>query len=375
MIVYILGFVLTAFFAYYAHRYYLSFCEKKIKYKEHTCSLNVLKSTKRKYILFLLIAILPLGLISGLRYGVGTDYFYTYSPNFYKILNGESPYSEIGFNLLNRFLQLFTHKDTILFLFTGILFSFLLVKTIVKYSNNIILSFVVALISCIYFISLNNVRQSIASVIMLASFPYFVKKETWKVVLCTILGIVFHYISFIILITYIICNVKFVRKNFTILCVLSVAMLPIISMIFEAVMMHTKYYYYFVSDFNNNNKTTSMILFNSLFFILYFVRMNRYRMTDRKCYIFLVIQFLAFWFSLLSLFVPISELISRIVVFFVTFHVLSVPYMGLKTQYKSNRLAFNCVYISSYTAYMVYYIIILGYHAVLPYQSIFGLVI
>ncbi len=372
MFVYILGFVLSAYFAYYAHFYYVSYCNKK---KSHAYKKSVIKRAKRKYLLFLILAILPIGLISGFRYGLGTDYFYTYSPNFYKILNGESPYSEIGFNLLNKAIQIFTHKDTALFLVTGILFAFLLVKTIVKYSNNVVFSFLVAFISCIYFVSLNNIRQSIASIIMLASFPYFIKKDTIKIILCCLAGMIFHYTAVIILMAYFVCNIKFIRKNFSFLCILSILLLPVIAVVVREIGMHTKYAYYFVSHFNNNRSTTVMILYNMLFFVLFYLRMNRYRMKDRKCYLFLVMQFMALWCSLLSLFIPISEMISRIVNFFIVFQILAVPYMGVKTKFKSNRFAFNLVYVSAYSAYMIYYIVILGYHAVLPYHSIFSMAI
>lgn len=375
MIVYIFGFILSAYFAYYAHSNYLLYCNKKKNYDNEICSLSSVRKQKHKYIAFLILAILPLGLISGFRYGIGTDYFYTYSPNFYKILNGEYPYSELGFNLLNKFIQIFTHKDTALFLITGILFAILLIKTIVKYSNNIFFSFLVAFISCIYFISLNNVRQAIASAIMLAAFPYFIKKNTFKMILVTLFGMIFHYTALVIFFTYLLSNIKFVKRKFVFLCILSIVLLPIFALIFKEIALHTKYAYYFNSAFNNNKTTRVMILYNALFFVLFLLRMYRYRYEDRRCYLFILIQFLALWFSLLSLFIPISEMISRLVNFFLIFQVLSVPYMGLKTKFKSNRLAFNTVYITAYSVYMIYYIVIMGYHEVLPYVSIFSMAI
>lgn len=373
MIVYIFGFILTIYFAYHSHLCYKNYCDKKEKYINHEISHSKVIETKRKYILLLILAILPLGLISGFRYGLGTDYFFTYSPNFYRILNGEFVYSELGFNLLNKFIQLFSKKDTALFLVTSLIFSVLLVKTIVKYSNNVLFSFIVVFISCIYFISLNNVRQSIASIIMLASFPYFLKNDTKKVIICCLCGMIFHYTSIVILIAYIICHIKFFQRNFLFFCLATIISLPIMSLIFKQIAMHTKYYYYFISDFNNNRRTLVLILYNLLFFILFMLRMYKYRLKDRKCHIFLMMQFFALWLSLLSLFIPISEMISRLVNFFLVFQVLSVPYMGLKTNYKSNRVAFNVIYITAYSTYMIYYIVYLGYHSVLPYVSIFGI--
>ncbi|MDE5867568.1 MAG: EpsG family protein, partial [Anaeroplasmataceae bacterium] len=231
----LVNYIFTAISVYGIYIYYKIYGKEQTVSEELLTTYRVVKDHKKIYIAFMALAILPLFLIAGLRYGVGTDYFYTYSPNFYKILMGESPYSEFGFNLLNRFIQLFTKKDTGLFLVTGFIFAFLLVKTIIKHSENVLLSLIVVLISCIYFVSLNNVRQSIVSVIMLAAYPYFVKKETIKLLICCLCGMIFHYIAVAIFLVYIVCYFKIIQKYFPIICLLCIVSIPVISIVLKEI--------------------------------------------------------------------------------------------------------------------------------------------
>lgn len=367
----LVNYIFTAISVYSTYIYYKIYGKEQTIEQEHLTAYSVVKDHKKIYILFMILAILPLFLIAGFRYGVGTDYFYTYSPNFYKILMGESPYSEFGFNLLNRIIQLFTKKDTGLFLVTGFIFSFLLVKTIIKHSDNVLLSLVVVFISCVYFVSLNNVRQSIVSVIMLAAYPYFVKKETVKLLICCLFGMIFHYIAVAIFLVYIVCYSKLIQKYFPIICIVSIICIPVISIVLKEILMHTKYNYYFTSQFYNHKSTIVLVLYTSFFFISFYLGLRSYRMNDRKSFIFLVFQFLAVGISLVSFFIQASEMISRIAQFFLIYQVLSVPYIATKLKNTNYRFMFVSVYIEAYTIYMVYYIILMEYHEVLPYVSIF----
>ena len=58
---------------------------------------------------FLYLSALPLFLISALRFGIGTDYFYTYYPGFRVIANGGHMHFELLFHWLVKFIAIFTH--------------------------------------------------------------------------------------------------------------------------------------------------------------------------------------------------------------------------------------------------------------------------
>ena len=65
------------------------------------------------YIFIFLILLLPMGL----RYGIGTDYFYTYYPYFNFIGHGTRYFDEVGFNLLNIIVyKLFGRFEMLIFI-------------------------------------------------------------------------------------------------------------------------------------------------------------------------------------------------------------------------------------------------------------------
>ena len=187
MVVYLVAFALTILFIQRATFYYNKI--SKLKREKNLTESNAneiiytdkqARNDKLRYYILFVLALFPLFFVAAVRYDVGTDFFYTYVPNFYKILNGEMPYSELGFNVLNKFIQLFTSNPQWLFVVTAFIFTFVLLQTIIKYSENVSLSVIVVLLSCIFFVFLNNMRQSIAVVFFLRAFPYIVKDQFLK---------------------------------------------------------------------------------------------------------------------------------------------------------------------------------------------------
>lgn len=70
--------------------------------------------------------------VSGFRYGVGTDYFYTYFPRFYQIMGGSNGYTEFLFTGLNKFILLFTDEAQWLFIITSFIFVLFMMLSIKK---------------------------------------------------------------------------------------------------------------------------------------------------------------------------------------------------------------------------------------------------
>lgn len=113
----------------------------------------------------LFIAAIPPFFLSALRYGIGTDYFFTYVPAFNMVLKGSGEYRELGFTLLNKIITMFTSDYQWLFIVTSFLFIYFVYAGIYKLSENYPVSITLLFLSYAYFISLNNVRQSLASAI------------------------------------------------------------------------------------------------------------------------------------------------------------------------------------------------------------------
>lgn len=378
MVVYLVAFALTILFIQRATFYYNKI--SKLKREKNLTESNAneiiytdkqARNDKLRYYILFVLALFPLFFVAAVRYDVGTDFFYTYVPNFYKILNGEMPYSELGFNVLNKFIQLFTSNPQWLFVVTAFIFTFVLLQTIIKYSENVSLSVIVVLLSCIFFVFLNNMRQSIAVVFFLRAFPYIVKDEFLKYTACIFLGCLFHLSAILMIIPCIFVNLKFFRKNFLAFAIIITLCLPVLCQVMKAVLIYTKYSYFFESDFNNNNANSVNIIYNFIFFVMSYIVLKDKILKDKVAYALLVMQFLAFWVSSVSLFISISEMIARITVYFQVFQILLIPYCVKSQDDKAGKVIYLSSYLLAYGVYLLYFIILKGYHQVLPYHWIF----
>lgn len=368
MYIYIIAFILSTFFIKYAKKYNIKY---SYALKDMFCSQAKRNDYKLKYYVFFVLAFIPLFFISAFRYNVGTDYMYTYYPNFYSILNGNREYSEIGFYLLNKLIQLFTSKSLWLFIVTSFIFVYCLLKCIIKYSDKPILSMVVVFLTMIFFVSLNNVRQSIAAIIMLLAFDALCEKKTLKYILYVFIALIFHYSAIIMLIFYLFTNIKFIRKHFLLVSLILLLGIPVIAKIGITIILNTKYAYFLSSHFNNGQVTIVNIVYGLILFISTYYFFRKDLKSDRKSYILVCSQLFYFLISLLSLFIKVSELISRLSFYYLLFQVILIPYLVVKQKNNEKKYLIIFAYLVMYVAYFYYYIILKGYHGVLPYQFIF----
>ena len=384
MYIYILAMLITLIFMLFAMEYKRVYKKmyKLNKYnekedtlycqsKKHTLMLKKLKATKRKFYIFATLSAIPLFVVGAIRYDVGTDYMYTYYPNFIKILNGENAYTEIGFVYLNKFIQLFTHNATWLFVITSALFVGVLFKCIYDYSKNPIISLAVVFFACIYFFSLNNVRQAISAVIMLASYKHIRKNNFTEFLIYDLIACIFHYSSLLLIPVYIFINWKFVKKHFLSIAIVLTVGLGFIAKILLIIISNTKYSYFIESSFNNGQTTTINIIYGFFVLVIAFVVLYKDRKKDKSAWVLLCMQFFYFLVSYLSIFIPISEMISRIAFFFLIYNVLLIPYLCYKIKINTNRYCLLLTYFGVYFMYFYYYIVMKGYYQVLPYKTIF----
>ena len=163
---------------------------------------------KIKAILSLWISALPLFFLSAFRYGIGTDYFYTYTPEFYNIAEGRESYYEPGFWLLNKVISLFTADSQWVFIITSALFIGLLYFVLIKMSRNIPIALLLFFLSYNYYISLNNVRQSLASVILLVGIYFLIRKKAVASFICLACAVLIHRVSVLYILLLIPCIIE-----------------------------------------------------------------------------------------------------------------------------------------------------------------------
>lgn len=147
------------------------------------------------------LSALPVLLISCFRYGVGTDYFYTYVPQFLSIVNGSyTHYYEPGFYLLNLLVASLTSDPQWLIALCAFLTLGLVYVVTVFLSDNYFMSILLFYLTYTYFVSINNIRQALASAILLPALYFLVHKKKIAFVLLTILAGTMHQSAYYFLI-------------------------------------------------------------------------------------------------------------------------------------------------------------------------------
>lgn len=153
----------------------------------------------RRNILIILSMIFPL-LLSAFRYGIGTDYFYTYIPQFKLIAAGNRGYYESGFYWLNKLILLFTDNPQWLIAITSIIFVGLVYRQIYRLSMNYPISIALFFLAFIYFVSLNNTRQSIALAILMIAMECLCHKKNLLFVLFVLLASSMHQVALVFIV-------------------------------------------------------------------------------------------------------------------------------------------------------------------------------
>lgn len=145
-------------------------------------------------ILFVLSAA-PLILLSGLRYAIGVDYFYTYVPRYQLIAAGASlaeANTEPGFYLLVKLICLMGGGTVWMFLITAALTVGLFWLGFARSSDDFCLSVVLFVGAETYFISLCYVRQFMAAAILFYGLRFVREKKPLQYALCVLAAFLFH---------------------------------------------------------------------------------------------------------------------------------------------------------------------------------------
>lgn len=175
---------------------------------------KLIKGKTAKWIFFGAI-IIPV-IVSGFRYGIGTDYFnyirtyerfqYQYTGMIDAMLNSRF---EPGWVFLNYFVKFIFDDVKFLFIISAFLtwaFSF---KAIYDNKDRISVGIAVLILLCtLYNMSFNITRQVLAISIIMLSIKPMLDGKKWKFALTVLFASCFHYISLIFLFSYWIVNSK-----------------------------------------------------------------------------------------------------------------------------------------------------------------------
>ena len=308
---------------------------------------------------------LPLILIGGIRYGVGSDYP-TYEAYYHTICEGlSSDKFEWLYYCLNKFLAVLGCSSPWLFLVTTALFMVFTTLQILEDSPYPVVSLFLVVGMTYYFISFNAVRQMIGCAILLFSIRYIEKKNFFMFLVCILTAMGMHKALVVFLPAYFFDKVKINWKTATLItAAMMVLSGPIVS-IMNYVISSGIYRGYLTSKYNTAARGNVVILINvslTIFTAIFYRRNN-------KIYdLYFKMQLAAMWLSTLSGRIVLSERLRWI---YGLPSVILVPMAIRGIPDKNLRVLALLGIVLMYAMYFSYTVGILNSNLVLPYQTVF----
>lgn len=388
--VYILAFLFTLIFEYYCEKYPLEISFSEVRGRK-------IKNYANDYwkpIIFRILLFLPFFLVAALRYNVGTDYITYTKLQIPEVLSGD--YSRIELIYI-PFIWLFCgilNNNQLLFALIHFVILYYTFKAIQTNSQDKYLSIFLLMFTGVFNFSLNIMRQSIATAIILYALKILEDDDYKKFTLAVIIAFLFHKSALIYLILILLKNLRvklYILPSLATLCFL---FKNTIKSFIVYLASFTSYGHYFENKWwDKGISSTVMILINVLlllifYFILY--RNSQYYKNNiwkkpiellksglsflnckdisKKDYLYLNIQLFT---TLVSSSMSIIPNGVRVNYLFVAFQIITVPYFIKKVENKKIKYFLILIIIISYLVMFYRYFILRNMGETFPYQSIF----
>ena len=322
------------------------------------------KSKKlRWYDLLLLTAMI---LISGLRYGIGTDYL-MYKSFYFDINLPNAAKVEIGFKVLILIAN-FLFKEKYWLFFTlcsciSIVPIYLLFK---KKSNNPALSFLIFISLGFYTLSFNMVRQFIALSFCMIAIPEIEHKNLIKYSFLILVASFFHITSLIMLPMYLWGNKVGSKKTMTRLFFLEMFAGFLFNPIFNFAVSNIPQYSMY-SNYGGVNAGIGTYLLSFVYLIIILFQISHYDFFANNKFnkICLNISVLAVPFIVFSTF---NILFARLIYYFLIPALIPLANITNFFKEKKTQKIFNILIICVCIAFFI--LNILSFNGVYPYRSI-----
>lgn len=347
------------------------------------CSFRIKKNASRNYLYpFALIGWVVIILFSGLRYGIGTDYF-SYEAIFYSIDSGGS-YNESlepGFKFLGSLFSN-TKNGFYCFIFllstiTNVFFLFAIYKESEKISENLkALSLILFFLTSTYFWPFNGVRQGIACSFIVFSLRYIFRRDFIRFCLCVVIAALFHKSAIVVVFIYFLYGVRL--SSFFYLCAVLASIIihqtGVVSLIGQMLLPYLgeKYARYIYNPLNFGGSGLGVYVYVIIFFVLWwcgaYVKKNIIHKND----VHKQIDYYLCLFTIgliLRVFALDNLIFVRFAYYFTIFDMLFIPYLISQFIRLSNRIALSLFFIFIY--FILFINSIMNSNDLLPYDNIF----
>lgn len=165
-------------------------------------------------------------LVSIFRYNIGADYA-TYVEMF-EYINLSLTFDDIFIHteplyfILNKLVYLFSSNSILLFISVSIIIYSTLYKAIKSVSTDYVFSLFLYIVTTYYFISLNQIRQSISLVLFLYSLSALINDKKIKYLVINTVAILFHYSAIFTLIPLLVKDISIKKRTYLVILSLSI---------------------------------------------------------------------------------------------------------------------------------------------------------
>lgn len=326
------------------------------------------------FFIFACLAFIIPFLIMALRgYNVGTDTSGTYYEIYIKALRNNSSVRDMGYYVINKIAILLFENYRGVLILTSFIICFIAYKEIFSESKNPLLSTYLFYATNVYFISMNMIRQSIATMIFIISIKYIKDRKFIKYLICILIATSVHTIAILYLPLYFIGSKKYDLKKIIpitlIISLLSKFLYKYVINILNSIDYFQDYFsWYFTSHYNSGYLNLYSLLISV--FILILVLLGYKKGKDNFNYKLIgTMSALSVMFLSYSKYIPLSQRAS-----FLMSYPLFIYLPEMVNFVEKPLLKFINKYgiIIGYGLYMTATIFIMHYHAVVSYSSMFN---
>lgn len=307
--------------------------------------------------------------LTGFRYGVGQDYFYTYVPYFQRVYYGMGQGDlEFGFYALNQIVAWFTNDPTPVFFVCSLIFFICTYMAVFRESESPIFSIFLIFGMSFLFIFMNAMRQMVAVSILLFSLRYIENHKPIPFVISLLIASLFHSSAVIFAVAYFFPKLKINLFGGLVAVVVVFLFRSQIADVVNYVISLTSYAGYIGSVFDTKEAGNVIMAMNVivLLFSLLIPYLEKTEM-DKKYRLLVWCQMIATIVAILSGYIPLSQRIRWI------FSLSSIVLLPLAVQKISSPQLRLLVQAAVVVLYVVYIYITIGLwngNNVVPYQCV-----
>lgn len=330
------------------------------------------KLSKKARVLPFVITFLILFTVSGFRYGVGTDYFFTYVPTYKQIYNGTPPPMEPIFKWLNGLCIDFAGSwYQSIFIVTSFIFIGLVYIAIYNMPCSKALLTVSFLCGGYFLLSLNVVRQTIATALFCCAL-FLVKRNVdgekqlqslFEVFSLVAIAVGFHYSAIIYFAVIPLLYLKLDKKIYLSLFAFFAVLVPTFVAVIGILLKGTKYGNYISGYYSDSGKAFSLssLLFVGFFFVYLFTKSKE---GDHWFTVFRNLHFVGSIAIMIGLSIPLGQRVSAL---FYLLNFLSIPYY-LEYYVAGKKKIFATISYFSLCLFIFLHTLSVNGNGVLPYN-------